>query len=209
MDDSIWPGILFVLLILLSGCLSSSDDKIENKKSLIQDTSLIPSFIEETNSGSVPKEENISIIVSRLEEVTSFLELYPSARHAVFNVGGCEFIAETKGVELECTREIDQQKGLIFAYWMGENWKGRHSTALKIGLDSKSGEIKEIYPKLDYINDKGYCESDSECVPASSKCACVNFIHRYPPWGIIEEECGPAIAVSECGCIDNTCESKK
>lgn len=41
----------------------------------------------------------------------------------VFEVGNCEFISEITGQNIKCSVEIEENEGLIAAYWMGTKKK--------------------------------------------------------------------------------------
>jgi len=159
-------------------------------------------------------EEQAIAIANATEEVQGFLKLYQDANVdvEVVEVGGCEFIAETTGEYIKCTQEIDKKKGLIVVYWVGEYWKPRYSTAVKIGIDTETGKIVSKYPKLEYIKSGVYCETDEECNSTCSSCgcACINFInYDWDIYYLKEEACpvpiGTTIDPVECKCVNHIC----
>lgn len=141
---------------------------------------------------------------SATEGVQTFLGLYPDAKVAVADIGGCEWAAELKGIYVKCSQEIDAKRRIVVAYWTGDTWKGRHSTAVKVGLDPGSGEVIATYPGQGYIKDVVHCESDGDCAIHVHGCSCTNMIWKdHVPEGIEAEACDQAGMT--CVCRDGTC----
>ncbi len=124
--------------------------------------------------------DNAISTASQTEEVMEFLKTYPSA-----DISFSEDAASMT---------------VTYSY---------QKLQVKIALEKATGRILSKYPKLEYLKSRTYCEKNEDCVPASSRCACVNFMHVYPPEGIVEEMCGPSLAVSECVCENNQCIGMK
>ncbi|MBN2014599.1 MAG: DUF333 domain-containing protein [Candidatus Altiarchaeota archaeon] len=158
-------------------------------------------------------EEAISI-ANATEEVQEFLKLYPDANLTAIQ----DCCAEVKVYGGECKCIQTENDNWLVAYWTGESWHSTYSMAVRIAVNATSGEILTKYPKIEYIENETYCETESDCICLHQFTGCANFIHRenlglimlYERCGcpdFCDEPCPPVICQddSDCKCVNNTC----
>ena len=183
-------GILTIIgIVLISGCLEKKQE-----------------------TGKITKKQAIEI-ASETEEVKEFLKLYPDANLEV--KGYCCYGSVFKYDE-DCKLCKSPLEGNERP-WGVKYWKDEISVG--VAIEPKSGEIRDLYPKLEYIKNATYCERDKDCsglrqcpgtyhIPCMTGCA--NIYHKEK----IEKEticiqcvaCQPCdTPVLFCKCINNTC----
>lgn len=178
-------------VVLFSGC-------IERPK----DPEIKPNKTAQDNVTKITLED-AKALASGVAQVKSFVLMHPAHHSDAVNAKGCKLIGKMFGKQLNCK---DSGEYAIIGYWVGIDWEDLSSSAVKVAIDIQTSDVVGVYPDVEYLSDRYYCKENSDCVAASSGCACVNFIHRYPPDDIIEEACGPGVAVSDCVCLENRCQ---
>lgn len=146
----------------------------------------------------ITKEQAIAI-ANQTEEVQKFLKLYPDAK--VNAMQHCCAEVKVYGGECRCIRKPDDN--WIVAYCIDRGcWGYRYIPAVRVAINSNSGEIIAKYPKLEYLKNAIYCGADLDCLCLSGSglpfVGCANFIHG-PRLGYGSYEC------KDCRCVNNTC----
>jgi len=165
-----------------------------------------------SESKQTSKEEAIEI-ANKTEEVKEFLKFYGKCDGCVstYSVGkttliGCVeyttiFMCDSKSAKSDkssCAWQIE--------YWVSDACSFRYpngnKTRITIAIDANSGMILAKNPKLEYIKDVRYCQSDDDCVCLSGSgvrfLGCNNFIHG-PTHFAGYYKC------EKCKCINNSC----
>lgn len=177
--------------------------------------------IKEKNQAKITKEQAI-IIANTTEEVQEFLKLYPDA---TINV-----------TEDECFCSFDPLVICEMCHHIYVITYGKEPSQVKIAIVPYSsiygdaGHIFDRYPRLEYIKNATYCESDKDCV-VLQECpriyyerpcvtGCANIYHKAK----IEKEaiCIQCVACAPCPyeclyidlskyvkCVNNTCVIEK
>jgi eight-cysteine-cluster-containing protein len=152
----------------------------------------------------ITEEEAISI-ANQTEEVQEFLKLYPDA-NLTTDLDPCCPEIRVGGGDCECPPE--PRYGWVVTYYKGDDWSSAKSTAVRIAINSTSGEILAKYPKLEYIRNETYCEYDEDCVKSCCSppdtlnracCLTYNFIHAFKECGDYPEELD----------VDRNCEDSR
>ncbi len=155
-------------------------------------------------------------IANATDEVREFLKLYPDATLDVWesNTGCVEDIVKGVG---GCRHRVPPY--WLVMYYHDENdivnnrklYLEEKIPFIRIAIDSQTGEILVKYPKLEYIKNFRYCESDGDCNCAHICHGCANFINTYRisqlESPICEPVCNPTIN-SDCKCLNNTCTTR-
>lgn len=177
--------------------------------------------IKEKEEVTITKEQAIAI-ASQTEEFKEFLKLYPDANVIVEKVeeGYCTVTSKVAGddVKIDCNTAYGKESGWIVAYYFGDSWEYSKSTAVRIGIDGQMGKILAKYPKLEYIKNSQYCESESDCKYIEN-CLIPRGVDDFGDTIYAFEGClnfisGKAYCDYEreghfCKCINNTCIVEK
>ncbi len=127
-------------------CIFNAIYVISNLKKRDYETDFILITIEQSQ---ITKEQAISI-ANATEEVQEFLKLYPDAKIITRSFGPyCD--------PLPC-----EWTDFRIIYYRDKQTRDKQTVA-RIDVDGTTGEILAKYPKLEYLKNLRYCESDEDC----------------------------------------------
>jgi len=162
-----------------------------------------------TEVEGITKEQAIEI-ASQTEDVKEFLKLYPDANVNIVEVDNCDMPWYVSNIQIHITATIKYGSPVwVVAYTLNKidvnrHWSAWNDTAVKIGIDSETGEILAKYPKLEYIKNPTYCEGDVDCIAPIDEhgysCSCTNFIQ--PVHVMMSCRGGKPL---NCTCLNNAC----